>query len=49
MPFYKRKNRGRNTYKVYSLQPDGTKRVHAKGTTLKKADRQLRLLRSLGH
>ena len=49
MPFYKRKNRAKQTYKVYSLQPNGTKRVHAKATTLRKADRQLRLLRSLGY
>ena len=47
MPFFKRKNRGRNTYRVYSVQKDGEHRIHAKGTTLKKADRQLRLLRGL--
>jgi hypothetical protein len=47
MPFFKRKNRGKNTYRVYSVQKDGTHRMHAKATTLKKADKQLRLLRSL--
>jgi hypothetical protein len=47
MPFFKRKNRGQTTYKVYSVQKDGTRRIHAKGTTLEKANRQLRLLRSL--
>ena len=49
MPFYKRKNRGKNTYRVFSVQPNGTKRLHARATTLKKAESQLRLLRSLGH
>ena len=47
MPYFKRKNRGRNTYRVYSVQSDGLKRLHSKATTLKKAQRQLRLLRSL--
>ena len=45
MPFFKRKNRGKQTYRVYSVQPDGSHRMHAYATTRKKADGQLRLLR----
>jgi hypothetical protein len=47
MPFFKRKNRGKRTYRVYSIQKNGTQRIHAKATTLEKAKSQLRLLRGL--
>ena len=44
MPYTIRKNRGVNTYKVVNSE---TKVVHAKSTTKKNAEAQVRLLESL--
>lgn len=41
MPFTKRKLPGKNLYRVYNTK---TKRVHAYGTTLEKAKKQIRFL-----
>ena len=44
MPFKIRKVRGKNCYTVYKAK---NKKVYAKCTTRKKAERQLRLLRAI--
>lgn len=44
MPFVLRKNRNRSTYKVMNAI---TGKVYSRGTTKKKAEAQIRLLRSI--